>query len=81
MPASSKQQSLPVVVFFHEERWTFGDKKQYSFAGINLKNGAVKSIIYENGGHASTVAAFSWANPTDLPVKRDIDDFFKQYID
>lgn len=50
-------------------------------AGINAKNGTVKSIIYENGGHASTVAAFSWANPSDLPVKRDIDDFFKQYID
>jgi dienelactone hydrolase len=39
-------------------------------AGIEKANGNLQTIIYEAGGHAAPVAAFSWANPTDLPVPR-----------
>ena len=49
-------------------------------AGIEKAKGDVQTIIYETGGHAATVAAFSWANPSDLPVPRDIDDFFKTFM-
>jgi acetyl esterase/lipase len=49
-------------------------------AGIEKANGKVETIIYETGGHAAPVAAFSWANPSDLPVPRDIDSFFKTYL-
>ena len=49
-------------------------------AGIQAKQGKVNSIIYESGGHTGTVAAFSWANPSELPVKEDIDAFFRQHI-
>lgn len=48
--------------------------------GIEKANGKVEAIIYETGGHAAPVAAFSWANPSDLPVPRDIDGFFKTYL-
>lgn len=49
-------------------------------AGIEKANGKVQTIIYETGGHAATVAAFSWANPSDLTVPKDIDNFFKQSL-
>jgi acetyl esterase/lipase len=49
-------------------------------AGIDKANGKVQTIIYETGGHAAPVAAFSWANPSDLPVPKDIDNFFKQFL-
>ena len=48
-------------------------------AGIEKANGSVQTIVYKTGGHAAPVAAFSWANPSDLPVPRDIDDFFKTF--
>lgn len=35
-PKDSEQQALPVVVFFHGGRWTFGDKSQYKFVGMSL---------------------------------------------
>ncbi len=47
---------------------------------IQSENGIVKTIMYETGEHTGTVAAFSWANPSDLPVERDIDQFFNQYM-
>ncbi len=46
-------------------------------AGIEKANGKVQTTIYATGGHAAPVAAFSWVNPSDLPVPKDIDDFFK----
>lgn len=49
-------------------------------AGIEKANGKVQTIIYQTGGHAAPVAAFSWANPSDLPVPKDIDNFFKQSL-
>jgi len=49
-------------------------------AGIEKANGDVETIIYETGGHVATVAAFSWANPSDLPVPKDMDDFFKKFL-
>jgi acetyl esterase/lipase len=49
-------------------------------AGVEKANGKVEAITYETGGHAAPVAAFSWANPSDLPVTRDIDSFFKTYL-
>lgn len=49
-------------------------------AGIEKAGGEVESIIYEKGGHAAPVAAFSWANPSDLPVPEDIDKFFKKHL-
>lgn len=49
-------------------------------AVIQAKQGKVDSIIYESGGHTGTVAAFSWANPSNLPVKEDMDAFFKQHM-
>lgn len=49
-------------------------------AGIEKANGNVQTIIYETGEHAASVAAFSWANPSDLPVPGDIDAFFKKYL-
>jgi hypothetical protein len=37
-------------------------------AGIENTNGTVQIIIYKAGRHAAPVAAFSWANPPNLPV-------------
>lgn len=47
--------------------------------GIEQKNGAVVSIIYPKGDHVDAVAALSWANPADLPVANDMDEFFKKH--
>jgi len=49
-------------------------------AGIEEAGGIVETIIYEDGGHAASVAAFSWANLSDLPVPKDIDDFFMRHL-
>lgn len=49
-------------------------------AGIENVNGTVQTIIYKTGGHAAPVAAFSWANPSNLPVPEDIDEFFKTFL-
>jgi acetyl esterase/lipase len=49
-------------------------------SGIQAANGAVQTIIYESGGHASPVAAFSWANPAELPIASDMDQFFRSHI-
>ncbi len=49
-------------------------------SAIKSKGGEVSSIIYPKGGHASTVAALSWANPDDLPVVEDIDTFFRKWL-
>lgn len=49
-------------------------------SAIEGKSGQVKSIVYPRGGHASTVASFSWANPDDLPVVQDIHDFFQSHL-
>jgi acetyl esterase/lipase len=49
-------------------------------AGIEQADGKVKSLIYESGGHTSTVGAFSWANPADLPVPLDVDAFFRSHM-
>ncbi len=48
-------------------------------AGITRANGQVETIIYDHGGHAAPVAAFSWVNPADLPAAQDIDRFFKSH--
>jgi len=48
--------------------------------GIEKVGGDVTSIIYPKGDHAAPVAAFSWANPSDLPVPQDIDVFFKKHM-
>jgi hypothetical protein len=49
-------------------------------AGIEKAKGKVQTTIYATGGHAAPVAAFSWVNPSDLPVPKDIDDFFKTFL-
>jgi acetyl esterase/lipase len=49
-------------------------------AGIEKAGGIVETIIYEDGGHAASIAAFSWANPSDLPIPNDIDDFFMRHL-
>ena len=49
-------------------------------AGIERANGNVETILYETVGHTATVAAFSWANPSDLPVPEDMDAFFKKFL-
>ncbi len=48
-------------------------------ARITEKNGQVQTFLYEEGGHAGTVAALSWANPDDLPVAKDIRAFIQQH--
>lgn len=48
--------------------------------GIAKANGNVESIIYDTGGHVATVSALSWVNPSDLSVKKDIDDYFRRYL-
>jgi acetyl esterase/lipase len=45
-------------------------------AGIEKADGNVQTIIYETGGHVAPLAAFSWANPSDLPVPIDMDYLF-----
>lgn len=49
-------------------------------AGIENAGGNVTSKVYPHGDHVAPVAAFSWANPSDLPVPQDIDDFFKIHM-
>ena len=49
-------------------------------AVIASTNGTVQIIIYKAGRHAAPMAAFSWANPPNLPVPEDIDDFFKTFL-
>ncbi len=49
-------------------------------AVIASTNGTVQIIIYRAGRHAAPMAAFSWANPPNLPVPEDIDDFFKTFL-
>jgi predicted alpha/beta-fold hydrolase len=49
-------------------------------AGIEKADGNVQTIIYETGGHVAPLAAFSWANPSDLPVPIDMDYFFKKFL-
>ena len=46
---------------------------------INDSDGKVETKIYENGNHVDSIAALSWINPANLPVSKDIDEFFKQY--
>ncbi|MFT7234505.1 MAG: acetyl esterase/lipase [Methylophagaceae bacterium] len=48
--------------------------------GIEKAKGEVHTIIYKTGGHIAPIAAFSWANPSGLPVPRDVDDFFKKFL-
>lgn len=50
-------------------------------AGIEKANGDVQAIIYKTGGHTAPIAAFSWANPSHLPVPKDVDDFFKKFLE
>jgi acetyl esterase/lipase len=47
--------------------------------GIKRANGEVTTIIYDSGGHSASVSAFSWANPSDLPVPQDIHQFFQAH--
>nr|WP_241664545.1 alpha/beta hydrolase fold domain-containing protein [Ningiella ruwaisensis] len=49
-------------------------------AGIEKANGRVETIIYDSGGHTATVGAFSWANPSGLPVAADVDTFFRAHL-
>jgi len=36
IPSNLSDEALPVIVFFHGGRWTFGDKSQYKFVGDRL---------------------------------------------
>lgn len=47
-------------------------------ARIEEKRGQVETYLYEDGGHAGTVAALSWANPAGLPVAEDIRRFIEK---
>lgn len=47
---------------------------------IEEQGGKVDVIIYPRGGHASTVAALSWANTNELPVAQDIHNFFQSTL-
>ncbi len=38
IPKIEKEEPLPVIVFFHGGRWTFGSKDQYKFVGMTLSN-------------------------------------------
>ncbi|MBT0585642.1 alpha/beta hydrolase [Alteromonas oceanisediminis] len=49
-------------------------------SAIKQHDGTVKTIIYEGGGHAGTVAALSWANPAGLPVANDLNAFFQSVL-
>ncbi|GGW76898.1 carboxylesterase [Alteromonas halophila] len=46
---------------------------------IRAKGGKVHTFIYETGGHTGTVAALSWANPDNLPVTHDMQQFIQKY--
>ncbi|WP_018982587.1 alpha/beta hydrolase [Salinimonas chungwhensis] len=47
-------------------------------AKIEQEGGSVETFLYDEGGHTGTVSAFSWANPSDLPVVKDIKTFIEQ---
>lgn len=49
-------------------------------ARIEEKQGQVETYLYEDGGHAGTVAALSWANPADLPVAEDMRAFINRHL-
>jgi acetyl esterase/lipase len=46
LPPKLTSKKLPVVVFIHGGRWTFGNKKQYAFIGNSLaQNGYITVLI------------------------------------
>ena len=47
---------------------------------IQSQQGVVETRLYDEGRHAGIVAAFSWANPSGLPVVKDLNTFFQQHI-
>ncbi|MFT5996472.1 MAG: acetyl esterase/lipase [Glaciecola sp.] len=69
-----------LLIYTGEDNTVYPRNLEALKAGIDKANGKVQTIIYETGGHAAPVAAFSWANPSDLPVPKDIDNFFKQFL-
>jgi acetyl esterase/lipase len=38
IPKASENAALPIIVFFHGGRWSFGSKDQYKFVGLTLSN-------------------------------------------
>jgi acetyl esterase/lipase len=68
-----------LLIYTAEDDTVYPRNLELLKAGIEKAKGKVKTIIYAKGDHAASVAAFSWANPADLPVPRDVDDFFKTY--
>jgi acetyl esterase/lipase len=69
-----------LLVYTAEDTTVHPRNLQALKAKIEQVGGSVQAIIYPSGGHAAPVAAFSWANPSDLPVPKDIDDFFKKHL-
>lgn len=70
----------PMLLIYTDEDDTVHPRNLEALrAGIEKSNGSVQSIVYKTGGHAAAVAAFSWANPSNLSVPRDIDNFFKTF--
>jgi hypothetical protein len=71
----------PILLIYTGKDDTFHSRNLEGLkAGIANTNGTVQIIIYNAGRHAAPVAAFSWANPPNLPVPEDIDDFFKTFL-
>jgi len=71
----------PMLLIYTDEDDTVYPRNLVALkAGIERAKGNVETIIYETGGHTATVAAFSWANPSDLPVPGDMDAFFKKFL-